>query len=192
MARRAWIAYARIADIDRNALKAMLGGLSFAERQRHGRFATARRKREFLAARWLLARLRRRAGLLRPGRASLSHSGGWVACALVQSGLPGIDIEPMVARDFAKLGEWAFPTGSDEAWSPNEEDLRAAFYGRWTRYEARWKAPGKGRTALTWFIDGVALSAYLPTATAVHGPLRWRKSGRFVAKPGPPATRSSS
>jgi len=170
----------------------MLQRLSLAERQRYDRFASARRKREFLAARWLRERLRKRAGLPEHRASSLSHSGGWVACVLAESGAPGVDIEPMVARDFAKLGEWAFPAGSAEAWSADEDDLRAAFYGRWTRYEARWKARGRSaRAAMTWFVDGVALSLYLPSAGVVEGPLRWRKA-RFVAKSARRVTRSSS
>jgi len=99
-------------------------------------------------------------GIRARGRAgaSLSHARGWVAAVVVSSGRPGIDIEPMIERDFNKLGEWAFGSGGS----------REEFYGRWTRYEARIKAFGAGEARSshaerTWLIDGrVALSVCLP------------------------------
>ncbi len=93
MARGAWIAYARIVDIGARALGATREQLSSAERTRYARFATPRRRREFLAGRWLLAASR--SAWNRSGGASISHSGGWVAVALVGRGVPGVDIEPM-------------------------------------------------------------------------------------------------
>jgi hypothetical protein len=90
--------------------------------------------------------------------ASLSHARGWVACVVVSAGRPGIDIEPMIERDFAKLGEWAFGSGGS----------REEFYGRWTRYEARIKAFGDGEARAshverTWLLaDRVALSVCVP------------------------------
>src|SRR5205823_5330556 len=76
----------------------------------------ALRRREFLAGRWLVEASRsawKRTG----GGTSISHSGGWVACALLERGSPGVDIEPMVERDFARLGAWAFPPAAREPWA---------------------------------------------------------------------------
>ena len=181
MARGAWIAYARIVDIGAVALAATRLGLSAADRARYARFATPRRRREFLAGRWLVEASRsawKRTG----GGTSISHSGGWVACALLERGSPGVDIEPMVERDFARLGAWAFPPAAREPWA-HARDLRKAFYGRWTRYEARLK--GSKNSAYgerTWYVDGVALSARLPKkiVMAGGGPQRWRRRGGFA------------
>ena len=173
MARRAWVAFARIDDIGRAALQTARRALGRAERRRYARFASHRRAREFLAGRWLLAASRR--AWRGRGTASISHSGGWVACALTESGVPGVDIEPMVRRDFATLGAWAFP----EDWQETDDAPRA-FYGRWTRYEARLKsAANPTYRERTWFIDGVALSVRLPwlAALQVGAPRRWRRGG---------------
>jgi hypothetical protein len=180
MARRAWVAYARIADIGARALAATRRQLAAADRQRCARFATARRRREFLAGRWLLAASR--SAWKRSGGSSITHSGGWVACALLERGVPGVDIEPMVARDFLKLGAWAFPAGAREPWA-DAPDRRKAFYGRWTRHEARLKgAKNSAYGERTWYLDGVALSARLPCKVflAGGGPQRWRQRGGFA------------
>jgi len=181
MARGAWIAYARIADIGARALAATREQLSTSDRTRYARFATPRRRREFLAGRWLLAASRR--AWQRSGGASISHSGGWVAVALVERGVPGVDIEPTVARDFLRLGAWAFPAGDPEPWPRAARDARRSFYGRWTRYEARLKgAKNSAYGERTWFIDGVALSARLPRKVSLAGraPQRWRRRGGFA------------
>jgi hypothetical protein len=178
MARRAWIAFARIDDIGSRALAQTRRGLRGHERRRYARFASARRAREFLAGRWLVAASRRAWRGKAPSAASISHSGGWVACALVERGVAGVDIEPMVKRDFARLGAWAFPADWNEA-----GDARRAFYGRWTRYEAGLKsARSAAYQKRTWFVDGVALSASLPGVAAVQSgaPMRWRRSHGFV------------
>ena len=183
MARGAWIAYARIADIGARALAAAREQLCRPDRTRYARFATPRRRREFLAGRWLLAASH--ACWSRGDRVgtSVSHSGGWVAVALVERGVPGVDIEPMVARDFLKLGAWAFPASDREPWPRAPRDPRRAFYGRWTRYEARLKgAKSSAYGERTWFVDGVALSARLPRKVFLMegGPLRWRRRGGFA------------
>jgi len=182
MARRAWLAFARIADIGRPALDATRRTLCGPEHRRYARFASGRRAREFLAGRWLLARSRR-AWRGRGGAYSISHSGGWVACALSERGVPGVDIEPMVKRDFATLGAWAFPDDWDE-----RGDAPRAFYGRWTRYEARLKGgPGPTYRERTWFVDGVAISVRLPWLELLHvgAPRRWRRAWGFVRRHGP-------
>ena len=183
MARRAWVAYARIAEIGARALAAMRGQLAAADRARYARFASARRQREFLAGRWLLAES---CAAWRPEGAvgtSISHAGGWVACALLERGVPGVDIEPMVKRDFLKLGAWAFPAKAHEPWPRAPRDARRAFYGRWTRYEARLKgAKNSAHGERTWYVDGVALSARLPRKIFLEsgGPQRWRRRGGFA------------
>ena len=97
-------------------------------------------------------------------KASVSHARGWVACVVVDSGRPGIDVEPMIDRDFDALGKWAFGAGG----------TREEFYERWTRYEARIKAFGDGRPRAshrewTWFLAGnVALSVCLPAGCRVR------------------------
>ena len=180
MARRAWIAFARIEDIGSRALAQTRRGLRGHERRRYARFASARRAREFLAGRWLVAASRRAWRGERRSRASISHSGGWVACALVEHGVPGVDIEPMVARDFSTLGAWAFPADWSEAGG-----AQRAFYGRWTRYEAGLKsARSAAYQERTWFVDGVAISASFAGVAGLWSgaPLRWRRSHGFVTR----------
>ena len=92
------------------------------------------------------------------------------------------DIEPMLKRDFATLGAWAFPDDWTEI-----DDAPRAFYGRWTRYEARLKSAATASyRERTWFIDGVALSVRLPWLAALHvgAPRRWRRPWGFVRRPG--------
>jgi hypothetical protein len=105
-----------------------------------------------------------------------------VACVLSARGVPGVDIEPMVKRDFATLGAWAFP----DDWDATDDGPRA-FYGRWTRYEARLKsAPATTYCERTWFLDGVALSVRLPWLACLYvgAPRRWRRPRGFVRRPG--------
>ena len=181
MARGAWVAYARISEIGAHALITTRARLSAADRARYQRFVTPRRRREFLAGRWLVDASRR--AWPRSGNANISHSGGWVACALLERGVPGVDIEPMVPREFAKLGPWAFPPRDDEPWPRSPRDPARAFYGRWTRYEARLKgAKSAAYEERTWYLDGVALSARLPCKVFLEGgaPQRWRRRGGFA------------
>lgn len=168
MARQAWIAAARIADLGPQALALARRRLGQRDRRRYARFRSDKRRREFLAGRCLLQRLgmglpfdsAANGGVKMSGRfgASLSHARGWIAGVVVSSGRPGIDIEPMVERDFDKLGEWAFGSGGS----------REEFYERWTRYEARIKAFGGGKARAshaerTWLLaDRVALSVCVP------------------------------
>jgi len=100
-----------------------------------------------------------------------------VACVVVDSGRPGIDIEPMIERDFDALGEWAFGSGG----------TREEFYERWTRYEARIKAFGDGKprpshTERTWFLDGrVALSVCAPRFSRFSFSPKSRRAPRVTA-----------
>jgi phosphopantetheinyl transferase len=180
VARQAWIAAARIADLGTQALTLARRRLGRRDRQRFARFRSDKRRREFLAARCLLQRLGKglpfdsapEGGVIMTGRfgASLSHARGWVACVVVSSGQPGIDIEPMLERDFDKLGEWAFGSGGS----------REEFYERWTRYEARIKAFGDSEARAshaerTWLLSNrVALSVCVPGRTISF---RFRKVG---------------
>ena len=171
MARHAWVVAARIADLGTRALAQARRRLGRLDRRRYSRFRSAKRRREFLAGRCLLQRMGKglpfdsspEGGVEMSGRfgASLSHARGWIACVVVSSGRPGIDIEPMIERDFDKLGEWAFGSGG----------TREQFYERWTRYEARIKAFGDGaarrsHAERTWFLGGrVALSVCVPASS---------------------------
>lgn len=179
MVRPACIALARIADIGAPGLAAARRRLGPADRRRYRAFRSARRRREFLAGRWLLQaaagriRLRfdaaPRGGVRAAARkvgASLSHAGGWVACALLAGGRIGVDIEPMVERDFAAVGKWAF----------DRAEGRQAFYERWTRYEARLKADAQkeeGFVDRTYRIGNVALSVCAPSGARLCRPRRW-------------------
>jgi phosphopantetheinyl transferase len=183
VARQLRIAVARIARIGAGALADARRHLGPRDRRRYARFRSLKRRREFLAGRALLRSLGLRVdgspdgGIAARGRfgVSVSHARGWVACVLVGSGRPGIDIEPMIERDFDKLGEWAFGAGG----------TRREFYQRWTRYEARIKAFGDGAARAshrerTWFIaDRLALSVCVPRTgspslrnTSPRGPRR--------------------
>ena len=139
--------------------------LSVSEALRYRRFVRPRRQRQFLAGRMLLrqaagALLGVPAGMLslieRPGQApallladaslavpffSLSHSGGWVACAVSADTPLGLDIEVLnPARDLLSLAGQAFDAG-EIAWLsqlPGDERV-AAFYRLWSGKEARYK-----------------------------------------------------
>jgi phosphopantetheinyl transferase len=170
VAGQAWIAAARIADLGPGALSRARLRLGPADRKRFARFRSAKRRREFLAGRALLQKNGSRfdsspeGGIRVHGRggASVSHARGWVACVVVASGSPGIDIEPMVDRDFDRLGRWAFGAGG----------TREEFYTRWTLYEARIKAFGDGEARTshaerTWILEGrVALSVCVPRSSS--------------------------
>jgi len=193
VARKVWVACARISDIGARALAAARRRLGPRDRRRYAAFSTQTRRRQFLAGRWLLqesARAWRPASKTlkfdsSPHRgvevsggagASVSHAGDWVACVLVQRGTPGIDIEPMVERDFAALDKWVADHEGDAAQLLDAADARKAFYRRWTRYEARLKALRGAKTRashveMTYYLeDGVALSVCLPSNAAAQAP----------------------
>jgi phosphopantetheinyl transferase len=167
VARQVRVAVARIGALALERARRQLGP---RDRRRYARFASEKRRREFLAGRALLQKMGLRVdsspagGIRVPGRggASVSHARGWVACIVVSSGRPGIDIEPMIERDFDALGKWAFGAGGS----------REEFYRRWTRYEARIKAFGDGKPRAshierTYFLaGGAALSLCLPARFA--------------------------
>lgn len=145
-----------------------LACLTDAERQRYQRFIRAARQREFLIGRILLrfavARLtnlafasvsvierQNNAPLLRlPATisaaashpsVSLSHSRGWVACAVSADTQLGLDIEMRDAsRDLMALSQAAFSAQEHEWLSQQTEASRTAeFYALWSSKEAMYK-----------------------------------------------------
>lgn len=197
MARKAWIAVARIAALGAPALAAARRRLGRLDRRRYARIRTEKRRHEFLAGRALLQQLGiglpfdtdPRGGVRMRGRfgASVSHARGWVACVVVSAGRAGIDIEPMLERDFAKMAEWVEADGGGRL--EPRPDVRRGFYRLWTRYEARLKAFGDARPRAshaerTWYLyERVALSVCVPASLASASILKcaswsrrsWRK-----------------
>lgn len=146
-----------------------LACLTEAEQQRYRRFIRPMRQREFLIGRILLrfavARLANLAftdiGVVDrkdnaplpvlPDRLSkeiidlpflsLSHSRGWVACAVSVDTPLGLDIEALDAsRDVTSLGDIAF-TCAENQWLSQHKDAekKAAFYALWSEREALYK-----------------------------------------------------
>jgi 4'-phosphopantetheinyl transferase len=145
------------------ALARYAGWLDEGERQRAARFVRPARRSQFIAGRALLrlalARMLGIApqaiGLLeRPGEApllalaghervgfSISHSGGWVGCAVSTVGRIGFDIELIdPARDIDALAVQAFSV-QDQAWLASRPDVSRVrdFYTLWSTAEARFK-----------------------------------------------------
>jgi 4'-phosphopantetheinyl transferase len=101
---------------------------------------------------------RRRSGCRVPSIA-ISHSGGWVACAVATSGQIGIDIEAYrLGRDIMGIAGLAF--GERERQDAEREGA-AAFYRIWTSREALAKARGRG---LAEAADGIDRAAGAPPA----------------------------
>jgi 4'-phosphopantetheinyl transferase len=85
---------------------------------------------------------------------SLSHSGGWVACAISDAGCIGIDIEAhSPRRTFIGIADAAFGPGEQ---SQVAADGAAGFYRIWTWKEAMAKASGVGIAEVTDRTDRVA------------------------------------
>lgn len=85
---------------------------------------------------------------------SLSHSGGWVACAISDAGPLGIDIEAhRPDRNFCGIAAAAFGPGEQ---SQVASGGAASFYRTWTLKEAMSKASGRGIAEVTDHIDRVA------------------------------------
>src|SRR5262245_42142179 len=73
---------------------------------------------------------------------AISHSGGWVACAVANRGQVGIDIEAYrPGRDIVGIAGLAFGDGERRA---VEREGAAAFYRIWTSRDALAKARGRG------------------------------------------------
>ncbi|MFJ3056653.1 4'-phosphopantetheinyl transferase family protein [Herbaspirillum sp. NPDC087042] len=140
--------------------------LSAHERARLQRFLKPQRAREFLLGRLLMryalmhatgCSLDAIAVTERPGAsplvaiggrladgvqlpaASISHSRGWIACALGKLCQVGVDIEvPAPQRDLAALAELAFTTG-ERSWLAAQTWPEQAFYQLWCGKEALYK-----------------------------------------------------
>jgi len=86
--------------------------------------------------------LARAPGVAEPPSVSLSHSGGWVACAVAAGGSLGIDVEAHRAgRDHAGIAGLAFGPGEQRRAA---DGGAAAFYRIWTLREAMAKSTGQG------------------------------------------------
>lgn len=157
-----WVGIADMCDADPVGLSEISNNLGPHDCKRFATFGSEKRQREFLLGRWLLNRAAiawlgeatevtfdsTPSGALHvrvpndcpPIAASLSHAGGWFACALTFNGALGIDIEPIIERDFEVMDEMAF---SDVGYPPLSQfpvDVRPQeFYKRWTRHEAHFK-----------------------------------------------------
>jgi 4'-phosphopantetheinyl transferase len=84
---------------------------------------------------------------------AISHSGGWVACAVASSGQIGIDIEvAKPGRDIMGIAGLAFGNGERQ---DVERGGMAAFYRIWTAREALAKARGRGLAEAADGIDRV-------------------------------------
>jgi 4'-phosphopantetheinyl transferase len=99
----------------------------------------------------------RQKGSARAPAIAISHSGGWVACAVARSGQIGIDIEvERPGRDIMGIAGLAFGDGERR---DVEREGAAAFYRIWTAREALAKARGYGLAEAADGIDRVGGSA---------------------------------
>lgn len=108
--------------------------------------------------------------VIEPPSVSLSHSGGWVACALSGSGGVGIDVEARrLDRDFLGISKAAFGPREQEA---VEKGGAETFYRIWTLREAMAKAFGTGLAFVTDGRDRVA-NAEVPGWYSIDGARWW-------------------
>lgn len=101
---------------------------------------------------------------------SLSHSRGWIACAVGPGPDLGIDIEmPRIGRDLDGIAEAAF--------GPRERDRAAgnpaAFYRIWTLREAMAKATGQGMAMVADRVDRAADGPDVGEWTMAHAGDGW-------------------
>lgn len=159
---RPWVGIADMRNAEPVGLTRVLDNLGSHDRQRYTTFRSAKRRQEFLLGRWLLHLATRKwlgndfeikidsspsgvpTVMVPEGypsiTASLSHAGGWFACALTSSGALGIDIEPIVKRDFEAMDDLAFSEAGYTPIARLPADIQPReFYKRWTRHEARYK-----------------------------------------------------
>lgn len=149
-------------DADPIELSQIVDNLGTHDRRKFATLGSKKRRREFLIGRWLLRHAAiawlgdesevtfdsTPTGSLQvvtpesypPIAASLSHAGGWFACALTFNGALGIDIEPIIKRDFEAMDKLAFAESGHPPLSQIPADVRPQeFYRRWTRHEAYFK-----------------------------------------------------
>lgn len=149
--------------------EALLTGLSPAERDQYAALGRNRRRRQYLASRWLIRRhlaaeldadpraldIVHRPGrppscTATPRRLGLSHSGPACLSLLGETGPTGCDIEAIRERRFApqRLAELYFdPAESRALHATPPGDRLADFYRLWTLKEACLKARGLGLAA---------------------------------------------
>ncbi len=152
----AWLRYAAIGDVGADAIVS----LPSVDHDRAAQSARAVRREQYLAGRVLLRtmleELTGRPGADHEIRAtargrpecaggptfSVSHSGGWVACALASGGALGVDVQvPVPGRRVADIARQYFaPAESD--WVAVNPERR--FYMLWVLKEAYLKALGLG------------------------------------------------
>jgi 4'-phosphopantetheinyl transferase len=158
-----WLLDAR--ELDDAMLSCWAQRLGASERQRCAAFRRKERRGQFIAGRMLLRLVaealsgvhggsieiterRGNAPLLAvAGSAvpvpyfSLSHSGGWIACAASTVTAVGVDVELMdPSRDIAALAEQAFGAQQTaQILALPACYVLAAFYGLWSRREAEFK-----------------------------------------------------
>jgi 4'-phosphopantetheinyl transferase len=189
---------AAVARIDSlGALEAAVELLQARDRARLAVIASGKRRRELLAGRLLLSRLARHlrlppvvfdgaegaagvvawSGIKGIGAlsASVSHSGGWVACAIGGEQGVGIDLETLSGRDFLALAEASFPESVAELEALPAEERKVAFYRRWTRHEAVIKRGSTRGRQTSWLQDGEwVLSLDMPADVGhVPEPVLW-------------------
>ncbi|AXQ29282.1 hypothetical protein D0B54_11535 [Solimonas sp. K1W22B-7] len=207
---------ARYAALDAAAQSAGLGFLSSSERRRHDSFTAAARRQQFVASRWLARELLAEhyggqpldwelssepnappavaSGDYRHLKLGLSHSGGWVGCAVSEHPV-GLDLETLTRPRKVML---IAATACNEAECaelsalPPDRQL-AVFYRMWTLKEAWLKQRGLGldfslmrglhaqpakgaASALTLESSAAGLCAAV-TADAISGPLNLQAEG---------------
>lgn len=145
-------------------LEGYCGWLGASEQSRLACFIRSERRRQFIVGRVLLrlalSSLRGVARedlqlVERPGlapllasdpavRFSISHSGGWVACAVGTDTALGLDIERVdLTRDVLTLAEHALDASEILTLKTHAPEARhAAFYRMWCAHEARFKLGG--------------------------------------------------
>ncbi|MCA1324664.1 4'-phosphopantetheinyl transferase family protein [Herbaspirillum sp. alder98] len=163
----AWLtlldARALLDDVDDALLQSLAQHLGPAEQALLPGFVRQRRRREFILGRLLLRHdvtrvtacpmhqieVIERAGagpqIVLPTavgdtiEASLSHGGGWIACAIGTGFALGLDIETSRAeRDLSALAQTAF-SAAERRWLHAQIDVEKAFYQLWCGKEALYK-----------------------------------------------------
>jgi 4'-phosphopantetheinyl transferase len=185
------------------------GLLDSEERARADRFVFERDRRDFVAAHGLMRELLGRLLGTDPARlrfaadqiggkprladpfvagldANLSHTHGFVACAVATAGIIGIDVEATDRAVDLAIADRYF-AGEEIAWLRAQADPNRAFLKLWTLKEAIIKADGSGLALdLTSFAvqPGSARPLSLPAAL---GPIRawhlrvWQPTDRHIA-----------
>lgn len=180
--------------------------LGDGERARLQRFLKPQRAREFLLGRLLLRHaLRQVLGCTydaititeRPGAApqvmigtrladgmdlpglSLSHSRGWLACALGDTFALGVDIEaPAPQRDLAALARVMF-SAAEVRWLGQRADHDSAFYRLWCAKEAIYKHAHNAGFATSTGLPELACAAGEEQPFATRGFLRHDRCDEF-------------